>query len=280
VEINNYLKSINLQQKYLTNNQVQSNGQVQTNNQVQSNEAVKDISNTIKPATSAENIDNISSFGKMRAQLLNVQTNYLNIQEGNSLVQSADISLEQTESIVTKMKSITKLATNSAINSSDRSTIDKALKTLTNQVDKLTTSANFNGVKLFDGSLNRTYSIGTDNIDLKLNEIDSSSLKLNTIDITTPEAAKASDATIDNALSKLTEDRDSLAEKSAAFKNSYNNIGEVAIPSEQTLNYNLNINAVKQIVSSSKTNMVAYLNNTPAMQAVAVSSQAAIQLLG
>ncbi len=91
---------------------------------------------------------------KMRAQIKGLETAQKNAQDGISLVQTAEGALTEVHSMLNRM---TELATQSANgtyqDTTDRENLQKEVQSLTQEIDRIAESTNFNGIKLLDGSL-------------------------------------------------------------------------------------------------------------------------------
>lgn len=91
---------------------------------------------------------------KMRAQITGLETAQKNANDGISLVQTAEGALTEVHSMLNRM---TELATQSANGTYDdevdRANLQKELNSLKSEVDRISESTNYNGIKLLDGSL-------------------------------------------------------------------------------------------------------------------------------
>lgn len=91
---------------------------------------------------------------KMRAQIKGLETAQKNAQDGISLVQTAEGALTEVHSMLNRM---TELATQSANgtydNETDRANLQKEVESLKSEIDRISDSTNFNGIKLLDGSM-------------------------------------------------------------------------------------------------------------------------------
>lgn len=91
---------------------------------------------------------------KMRAQITGLETAQKNANDGISLVQSAEGALTEVHSMLNRM---TELATQSSSgtydDAVDRDNLQKELNSLKSEVDRISESTNYNGIKLLDGSL-------------------------------------------------------------------------------------------------------------------------------
>jgi flagellin len=83
-------------------------------------------------------------------------TALLNTSQGSSLLQVADGALNQITDILQRQKAIAVQAGSGSLTSSERSFLNQEFQNLTQEVQRLSTKTNFNGVSLLDGILTKT----------------------------------------------------------------------------------------------------------------------------
>ena len=91
---------------------------------------------------------------KMRAQITGLNTAQKNAQDGVSLVQTAEGALTEVHSMLNRMVELADQSANGTYdNEVDRANLQKEIKSLKAEVDRIADSTNFNGINLLDGSL-------------------------------------------------------------------------------------------------------------------------------
>lgn len=91
---------------------------------------------------------------KMRSQIRGLDQATNNANDGISLVQTAEGALNETHSILQRMKELATQASNGTYqNDVDRENISKEVEALKSEIDRISTSTNFNKINLLDGSL-------------------------------------------------------------------------------------------------------------------------------
>lgn len=103
---------------------------------------------------------------KMRSQIRGLDQAANNANDGISLVQTAEGALNETHSILQRMKELATQSSNGTYqNDVDRENITKEVESLKAEIDRISTSTNFNKINLLDGSLNygstKTATIGS-----------------------------------------------------------------------------------------------------------------------
>ena len=91
---------------------------------------------------------------KMKAQITGLETASSNAQDGISLIQTAEGNLTEVHSMLNRMVELsTKSANGTYQNEVDREALQSEMDQLLEEIDRISKSANFNGIKLLDGSM-------------------------------------------------------------------------------------------------------------------------------
>jgi flagellin len=89
---------------------------------------------------------------KMRAQVRGLDQAVRNSQDGISMIQTAEGALNETHSILQRMRELSVQAANDTLTSQDRSYIQLEIDQLKEEIDRISTTTQFNKKKLLDGS--------------------------------------------------------------------------------------------------------------------------------
>jgi len=99
---------------------------------------------------------------KMRAQIRGLNMASRNAQDGISLIQTAEGALSETHAILQRMKELATQSSNGTLDDDvDRAAIQDEINMLTEEIDRISTTASFNGIKLLDGSIGAGTSTAT-----------------------------------------------------------------------------------------------------------------------
>ena len=91
---------------------------------------------------------------KMRAQITGLDKAQDNAKDGISLVQTAEGALTEVHDMLNRMVELaTQSANGTYDNETDRANLQKEVDQLQSEIDRIADSANFNGIKLLDGSM-------------------------------------------------------------------------------------------------------------------------------
>ena len=103
---------------------------------------------------------------KMRAQITGLETAQKNAKDGISLVQTAEGALTEVHDMLNRMVELaTQSANGTYDNETDRFQLQKEMNQLRSEIDRIADSANFNGIKLLDGSMSSAAAGAISNIE-------------------------------------------------------------------------------------------------------------------
>jgi flagellin len=101
----------------------------------------------------ADNAAGLAISEKMRGQISGLNQANSNAQDGISLAQTAEGALNETQSILQRMRELSVQSANGTYQDDvDRKNIQTEIKALKTEVDRISTSTHYNGIKLLDGT--------------------------------------------------------------------------------------------------------------------------------
>lgn len=90
---------------------------------------------------------------KMRGQIRGLDMSAKNAQDGISMIQTAEGSLNETHDILQRMRELSVQSANDTNVTVDRTALDKEFKQLSNEITRISNNTEFNTQKLLDGSV-------------------------------------------------------------------------------------------------------------------------------
>lgn len=115
--------------------------------------AMEKLSSGYRINRAGDDAAGLSISEKMRAQIRGLDQASRNSQDGISLIQTAEGALNETQSILQRMRELATQAANDTNNTVDRSAINTELKSLVDEIDRISKSTQFNETNLLNGSL-------------------------------------------------------------------------------------------------------------------------------
>ena len=96
---------------------------------------------------------------KMRAQITGLNAAQKNVKDGISLVKTGEGAMQEIQDMLNRMDYLaTQSANGTYDNEVDRANLQKEVEALKSEINRIADSANFNGIKLLDGSMEKTSS--------------------------------------------------------------------------------------------------------------------------
>ncbi|QNG60258.1 flagellin Hag [Bacillus sp. PAMC26568] len=169
---------------------------------------------------------------KMRGQIRGLDMASKNAQDGVSLIQTAEGALNETHSILQRMRELSVQSANDTNTAGeDRKALQAEFVELRNEVNRISDQTEFNGKKLLSGSVTSvTFQIGANTgqtLDVALTDMDGTALGINTIDISTGTASDISAhiSTLDAAINEVSAFRSNLGANQNRLEHTINNLG-------------------------------------------------------
>jgi len=135
---------------------------------------------------------------KLRGQIRGLAQAQRNSQDGVSLVQTAEGSLNEVHSMLQRVRELAVQYQNGTLSTSDKAAITAEASQLQSEIERIGKSADFNGIKLLNNSTTISFQVGSNDGDTISVTTASLGQKIGTIDVAaTTSAISAIDAAID-----------------------------------------------------------------------------------
>jgi flagellin len=154
---------------------------------------------------------------RLTAQIRSLNQAARNANDGISLVQAAEGSLDELGGVLTRARELAVQSANGTLSGTDQDALQAEFASLIQQVDQIANSTDFNGIPLLNNAGNViTLQVGagtvanTDTLDVTLTSVLSTDLSIDTLDIgSTGDASAAIDA-LDDAIDVISAERSNL----------------------------------------------------------------------
>jgi flagellin len=118
--------------------------------------AMEKLSSGLRINRAGDDAAGLAISEKMRGQIRGLNQASRNAQDGISMIQTAEGALNETHSILQRMRELSVQASNETMEDEDRTAIGEELLELKNEIDRISDDTEFNGKKLLNGSLSTT----------------------------------------------------------------------------------------------------------------------------
>ena len=110
------------------------------------------LSSGLRINSAADDAAGLAISEKMRSQISGLNRAKLNAQDGISMIQTAEGGLNETESIIQRMRELAIQGSNDTLTSNDRLEIQKEINQLRDAIDDISNTTEYNTKKLLNGS--------------------------------------------------------------------------------------------------------------------------------
>ena len=125
-----------------------------TNNTSALSKNLEKLSSGYKINRAGDDAAGLAISEKMRAQITGLDKAQDNAKDGISLVQTAEGALTEVHDMLNRMYELAEQSANGTYeDATDRNQLQKEVDQLKSEIDRIADSANFNGIKLLDGSM-------------------------------------------------------------------------------------------------------------------------------
>ncbi|KAF0818996.1 MULTISPECIES: flagellin Hag [Cytobacillus] len=179
--------------------------QLNTASNAQSNSMEK-LSSGLRINKAGDDAAGLAISEKMRGQIRGLDMAAKNAQDGISLIQTSEGALNETHSVLQRMRELAVQSANDTNTDTDRGELQKELNELIDEVDRIASKTQFNTKTLMDGTFKENglkFQIGanaTQNIELKINDMQSAAIGTLDADgnvVTALSTLKSTDLTAD-----------------------------------------------------------------------------------
>ncbi len=198
------------------------------------NRSLEKLSSGSRIVRAADDAAGLAISEKLKAHIRSMRQAERNANDGISLVQVAEGGMNEVGNILTRMRELSIQSASDTIGDTERGFINKEIKGLKEEIDRIALSTEFNGRKLLDGNAEALdIQVGIKNNDFedrfKFNAKNLTStldaLGLTQIDNATKEASQQNLEMLDKAITRINENRSELGALQNRLQSTINNLG-------------------------------------------------------
>ena len=237
--------------------------------------ALEKLSSGLRINRAGDDAAGLAISEKMRGQIRGLEMAQKNAQDGISLIQTAEGALNETHSILQRMRELAVQSSNDTNTDDDRAELQKEITALIEELDRISTDTEFNTQKLLDGNFTgKIIHIGANSgqtLTIDIDNMDSTTLGVNGVDISTQTGADGAITTIDEAIKTVSSARSDLGAIQNRLEHTINNLGTTAENLTAAESRIRDVDMAKEMMEFTKQNiltqaaqaMLAQANQTP-----------------
>ncbi len=237
--------------------------------------SVERLSSGLRINTASDDAAGMAVRELMRADIAVMQQGSRNALDGISMLQTTEGAMQTIDDILTRMKQLTEQAATGLYSDTQRGIMDNEFDELANEIERISGSVNFNGIKMLDNSATVSIHFGgaTDKIDVTGSVMTKAGLGIDTAGIATAASAQAALTTLDSAIATATTARATFGAKMNRLENT---VELLSVQAESLMAAESRISDVdvatemaaltrNQVLAQAGTAMLAQANSIPQM---------------
>lgn len=168
---------------------------------------------------------------KMKAQIRGLSMAERNVQDGISMIQTAEGAMSEVHNILQRMNELAVQASNGTYQDEDREKLDLEFQQLKYAITEISNGTEFNNKKLIDGSQKSdgiTLQVGPNSrnsLKVKMGDLSELGLDIDGIDISNQQNAQDAIAKVKTAVSSVSRERSYLGAMQNRLEHTLNNLG-------------------------------------------------------
>jgi len=235
------------------------------------------LSTGLRIATAADDAGRLATSERLRAQIRSLDAAGRNANDAVSVLQIGEGALNETSSILTRMRELAVSSSNGTTSAQEKGTLNEEFQALASEINRIALATSFNGTALLDGSSSSiTFQVGygttsgVDTLSVSRSPALSTSLALNSVDIGSTGSISNAIISVDAAINTVS----ALRGRLAAVQNRLNStLTNISVASEQLSGAN---SRIRDVDVADETSLLT--RNTVLQQAaVSILSQANVQ---
>ncbi len=196
--------------------------------QVSLNQSLQRLSSGLRINSAADDAAGLAISEGMKAQVRSMNQANRNANDGVSMVQVAEGSLNEVSNILGRMRELATQAATGTVAASQRSYINSEFGRLASEITRIASATAFNGIHMLNAATTTTIQVGTgnqgyDKIDIVTAAMDAGTLSVDTA-INTSALAQTMLDTLDSAISTVSAQRANLGAAQNRFQSVINNL--------------------------------------------------------
>lgn len=136
----------------MANNAIRS----MNSNSASASKSMQKLSSGLRINSAADDAAGLAISEKMRGQIRGLDQASSNAQDGISMTQTAEGALNETQSILQRMRELSNQAANGTNTTDDRGSIQDEMNQLTSEINRIGNTTEFNTQKLLNGGIGST----------------------------------------------------------------------------------------------------------------------------
>jgi len=247
--------------------------------------AMEQLSTGKRINSAADDAAGLAISNKMTAQIRGLNQAVRNANDGISLLQTAEGATQEITNMLQRMRELAVQASNGTYSSADSTSLDEEFQQLSDEITRISTNTQWNGMKLFNADADNyigdaddevVFQVGMngetdDTVSITMQSLDAATLAVDTEDLTSTENARGAISVLDTATATVDTFRSELGAKVNRLNYAADNLTNVSTNTEASRSRIMDTDYAKattemtkgQIIQQASTAMLAQANKMP-----------------
>jgi flagellin len=208
----------------------------------------------------------------MRGQIRGLNQAERNASDGISLIQTAEGALNETHSILQRMRELSVQSANDTNTNDDRAELQKEVSALQKELSRIGNDTEFNTQNVLDGSYSGQIQIGANTgqtLTVSINTMTASSLGVQsgTLTVSSQSGANSAIALIDSAIKAVSSERSGLGAIQNRLEHTINNLGTAGENLTAAESRIRDVDMAKEMMNQTKASILAQASQAMLAQA-------------
>ncbi len=251
-------------------------------NQSAQQSAMEKLSSGMRINRAGDDAAGLAISEKMRAQINGLDQASRNAQDGISLIQTAEGALDETHSILQRMRELAVQSANDTNVEVDREELQKEVAQLQEEITRIADNTEFNTQNLLGGEFEGTFHIGANidqNITISIEDMSAEGLEINDVDIATQEGANTAIETINDAIEAVSAQRSDLGAVQNRLEHTISNLDNASENLSAAESRIRDVDMAAEMMEMTRANILSQASQSMLAQANQMP-QSVLQLLG
>jgi len=262
--INHNLSAINTQRQMYKTSGAQS-------------KASEKLSSGLRINRAGDDAAGLAISEKMRGQVNGLNQASRNAQDGISMIQTAEGALDETHSMLQRLRTLSVQSANGTYVSADRNNIQAEVDQLTSEITEIAKKTQFNKMNLLNGETSTVeFQVGANSgqtISVSMKEMTATALSISDINLSNAADAKEAITSIDNAINAVSEFRANLGAVQNRLEHTISSVDNSAENLQAAESRIRDTDMAKEMMEFTRTNVLSQATQSMLAQANAKPNQ-------
>jgi flagellin len=195
------------------------------------NKSFERLSSGFRINSAADDAAGLQISDRLTTQVQGLNQAVRNANDGISVAQTAEGALNEVATSLQRIRQLAIQSQNGINSAEDREALNTETTALITEISRITSTTEFNGVALFDGSFDADFLVGANSgqdINITIADSDATALGINATSVSTVAAAITAMDSVDGALSTINGMRADLGATQNRFESTIRNLSNVS----------------------------------------------------